>query len=90
MDLGDPVREEQQCHLGVPSSTPAFLGQIVFLPLPNAPPTKAVTPRRVERKPRLPDQKISRDPSIPAPLLPEAGHRGVRFDGVQPPPARKH
>lgn len=55
-----------------------------FLPLLSAPPIKAVTPRRVERKPQLPNQSISQESSLPAPLLRGAGQRD------QPPPPKKH
>lgn len=88
--MGDPVREKGLCHLGVPSSTPTLPGRLVsFSPFRVLLPFKAVTPRRVERKPWLLDQKISQDRSISAPLLP-GSDRGVRFDWDQLPPPKKH
>lgn len=90
VSLGNPARKRGYATREFQAPNQTLPGQLVFLPLPTAPPIKAVTPRRVERKPRLPDQKISQDRSIPAPLLPGAGHRGVRFDWDRPPPPRKH
>ena len=88
---GRPRRGKGLCHLGVSRSTPTLPGWLVsFSPFRLLLPFKAVTPRRVERKPWLLDQTISQDRSISAPLLPRAADQGLWFSRDQPPPPKKH
>lgn len=78
----------ESSKLQILPSGPASL----FPPIPSAPPIKAATPRRVERKPRLRDQKISLDRSIPAPFSPERVTAACGPTGASPllPRSSKH
>lgn len=71
---GDPLWEEkakplESSKLQMNPSEPARL----FLPFPNAPPIKAVTPHRDERKPQLKERTTSRDITLYPPSFPPSG-----------------